>query len=106
MSLSGVVSLAVGDWHSCALLSGGSVKCWGNNGKGQLGTGDTIPQYALATVELGAGERIFSRGVLSSHSSEMSLVYNWFEGPLFDEISNQSGLAVMSRSVGSLELNL
>jgi alpha-tubulin suppressor-like RCC1 family protein len=34
-----VVSLAVGPTHTCALLGDGSVKCWGQNGQGQLGDG-------------------------------------------------------------------
>jgi len=38
--LTGVVSLALGYLHSCALLVSGSVKCWGQNGHGQLGLGD------------------------------------------------------------------
>lgn len=35
------VDVAVGSNHACALLANGTVKCWGANGNGQLGTGDT-----------------------------------------------------------------
>jgi len=39
----GVVSLAAGNRHACALLSSGEVACWGNKDKNRLGLGDNNP---------------------------------------------------------------
>ncbi|MCA9689728.1 MAG: hypothetical protein KC636_08965, partial [Myxococcales bacterium] len=35
------IQIATGNEHSCALLEGGGVRCWGDGGTGQLGTGST-----------------------------------------------------------------
>ncbi|RYE86076.1 MAG: hypothetical protein EOO75_16180 [Myxococcales bacterium] len=57
------VELAAGDNHTCARLLDGRVKCWGSNGEGQLGLGDTNHRGdepdemgdALPFVDFGSG---------------------------------------------------
>ena len=47
---SGVLSLALGEAHACALMQGGGVKCWGAAANGRLGTGQTTNQNAPSDV--------------------------------------------------------
>ncbi|ACY13690.1 RCC1 domain-containing protein [Haliangium ochraceum] len=39
-----VVDIALGGYHTCALLADGAVRCWGYNAYGQLGYGNTEQQ--------------------------------------------------------------
>jgi alpha-tubulin suppressor-like RCC1 family protein len=48
--LSGVLAVDSGDDHSCAMLSNGTVKCWGWNSSGQLGDGTTTNRRTPVTV--------------------------------------------------------
>lgn len=50
----GVVALAAGDAHSCALTGLGEVRCWGRNAFGELGDGTTTQRNA-ATAVMGLG---------------------------------------------------
>src|SRR5690606_28945921 len=36
--------------HTCAVLRSGELRCWGENGYGQLGEGDNAPRLAPVTV--------------------------------------------------------
>lgn len=57
------IGISAGNGYTCAVLEGGSVKCWGGNGFYRLGTGDVrsrgdLPGQmgdALAPIDLGAG---------------------------------------------------
>jgi alpha-tubulin suppressor-like RCC1 family protein len=47
---SGVSRFAIGGAHACALLSVGTIKCWGDNVAGQLGDGSVTDSFLPVTV--------------------------------------------------------
>ncbi|MCB1014116.1 MAG: carboxypeptidase regulatory-like domain-containing protein [Acidimicrobiales bacterium] len=69
-------ALSAGTTHACAIVSGGSLRCWGANGNGQLGQGTTSalgnePREMgafLPPVDLGTGRNAKDISVSSIHS--------------------------------------
>lgn len=48
--LKNVVQLSLGDRHACALIKGGTVRCWGDDTQGQLGDGTRTPSGTATMV--------------------------------------------------------
>ena len=50
LGLGGVVALAGGGYHTCALLTDASVRCWGRNDRGQVGDGTSTSRTTPVAV--------------------------------------------------------
>jgi alpha-tubulin suppressor-like RCC1 family protein len=56
-----VADVSIGIQTVCAVLTTGQIRCWGGNGSGELGVGDTVGRYSISEipsipfVDLGTG---------------------------------------------------
>ena len=70
------VAIAAGGYHSCAVLDDGTAKCWGSNGSGELGQGDTTTRGdgagemgdGLDTIDLGTGRTAITMAAGLAHT--------------------------------------
>jgi alpha-tubulin suppressor-like RCC1 family protein len=59
-------SYAVGPNHRCGITTAGALRCWGNNGSGQIGNNST--SEATAPVTIDSGTTYASATIGSSHT--------------------------------------
>jgi alpha-tubulin suppressor-like RCC1 family protein len=87
-SLAGVRGVSGGLFHTIALMSDGSVWCWGNNDWGQLGMGDNVSRTSPA-------ETLFSSGggatATSSSAGDVHTVVLKSDGTVWSWGGNQFG---------------
>ena len=71
--------LAAGPLHTCALAANGSVRCWGDNGNGELGTGSGAPRAVpVQVVGLGSGMKaVAAKGDFSCALTAAGAVKCW-----------------------------
>jgi alpha-tubulin suppressor-like RCC1 family protein len=58
-----VTTISAGGDHTCAMVTGGSLLCWGDNKYGGVGIGTTSNQYIPIAVGLGSGIRAPTQAV-------------------------------------------
>jgi len=67
----GVRALTAGSYHTCALMSGGTVKCWGSNSDGQLGDGSTTSRSTPVDVA-GLGGNVIALAAGAYHTCALT----------------------------------
>lgn len=75
----GVAAIATGANHTCALVQGGAVKCWGENSAGQLGDGTTVSTSFPVDVIGLSGATALAAGTAHTCALASSGVQCWGE---------------------------
>lgn len=91
---SGVINLAAGMYHTCAVTSTNGVKCWGGNGGGQLGNGNTTNSYVpLDVTGLASGIASVAGGANFSCALTTGSGVKCWGGNTYGQLGNNSTAA-------------
>ena len=74
------VSISAGNKHTCVILQAGSLQCWGENLRGQIGDGTTTDRSSPVGVSIPSGRTGIAIGLGGEHSCAVldnGSVYCW-----------------------------
>ncbi|MGK5082747.1 hypothetical protein WDW37_05520 [Bdellovibrionota bacterium FG-1] len=111
-----VLKLEIGSAHACAILESGDLKCWGQNGDGQLGLENNVSRgngintmgNNLPPVQLGSGRRAVQVALGYYHTCALldnSQVKCWggnTDGQLGLNLSNGTKIGDLPGSLGDI----
>ena len=90
------IAVVVGIYQSCALLGGGSVKCWGGNDQGQLGDGSTDDSHVpVPVMGLSSGVLALSVGAQDACAVTAGSVACWGSNSHY-QLGNTGGLVSLA----------
>lgn len=98
--LTNVSNLASTGQSHCALTESGEVYCWGPNGSGQVGMGDTNPHPEVNHIVINGGEKvlqIISKSDSTCALSEAKKVYCWGGWEYSSLPTEVSGLTLINK---------
>lgn len=94
----GVQMISAGFNHTCALITGGTIKCWGYNGEGELGDSTTTHRNTPVNVTgISSGTTKVSGGQFGTCAVVSGAVKCWganWSGNLGDDTYNDSSIPV------------
>ncbi len=102
-SLSGALSVAIGEEHACAILGDHSVRCWGKNDKGQLGDG-TMSPHSVPTLVTGLTAKTIALGYTDTCALTLDeKVFCWGAGNFAgDGTTTQHSIPTLVPSTGAV----
>ncbi|MGD0906039.1 MAG: RCC1 repeat-containing protein [Candidatus Acidiferrales bacterium] len=104
--ISGVAAISAGQFHTCAVTSGGEPFCWGDNAEGELGDGSTSSvTIALPVSGLSGGVAAIAAGYQHTCAlTNAGAVWCWGSnatGQLGNDSTDSSSLPVLAAGAGN-----
>ncbi len=104
--LAGATGLAAGSYQSCAIVAGGTVRCWGDNSVGELGDSTADARAVAVRVRRLSGAETIAAGmahtcVIAATGDVLCWGYN-FSGQIGDGTTNHRPTPVKVHDLGAV----